>query len=382
MLVGNKGEWTEAYVFLRLLAEGKLSADHRLQNVQTTSFPVIKVERKEVVGERHYEIVGENINVTDVASSKIVLTLPKSVFKKEADLLLMRLKNAKGGSFSLPESEAFLNSIDIYSLSAPSADKSDIHLTVYDPKTGQRPTLGFSIKSMIGQKATLFNPGRGTNFIFKIHPPLSGLDIKKINRETYAQAEGNRSLSKITLRLHELLNQNCRIEFFKVQSEKFGLNLTLIETRLSELLGYTLFYRYKNKTPYIGDLLEILTKENPLSYDLSYGHQFYHYRMKRFLTDAALGMTAETVWSGVHDATGGFIIARPNGEVGCYHTYNKNDFETYLITSSKLEQPSTGEDPNNPGFSKKKPKKPFLYGWIYEEGGEYFIKLNLQIRFL
>ncbi|MGH1404126.1 MAG: HpaII family restriction endonuclease [Alphaproteobacteria bacterium] len=381
MLTGNKGEWTEAYVFLRLLAEGKLSADHQLEDIPTAAFPIIKIIREETAGARDYAIIDGDVHIVDAVTQENILKVPKSVFAKEADDLLGRIKKAKGRSNSFPESEDFLKSVDVNSLSAPSTDKSDIHLMVHDYKTGQNPTLGFSIKSTIGQQATLLNPGAGTNFIYKITPP-SDIDIKKINTETYIKSSANRSLSKITLRIQELLKLGCTIDFVKVQSDMFNLNLSLIESDLPKLISYMLLYRYRDQTSYTRDLVSILTDENPLSYDLSRGHQFYHYKIKKFLTDAALGMTPETMWTGIHDATGGFIIARPSGEIGCYHIYNKNDFETYLITSTKLEQPSTGEDEQNPGFPQAKPKKPYLFGWIYEEDGKYFIKFNLQIRFL
>ena len=28
-----------------------------------------------------------------------------------------------------------------------------------------------------------------------------------------------------------------------------------------------------------------------------------------------------------------------------------------------------------------KPKKPYLFGWLYQENGNYFLKINLQVRF-
>lgn len=92
-------------------------------------------------------------------------------------------------------------------------------------------------------------------------------------------------------------------------------------------------------------------------------------------------MTPETVWTGKYDATGGIIIVKENGDLVCYHIYNKTEFQDYLINNTKLEQASTSEDDNNPGFSKILKPKPYKFGWVYEETGELFIKLNLQIRF-
>lgn len=90
-------------------------------------------------------------------------------------------------------------------------------------------------------------------------------------------------------------------------------------------------------------------------------------------------MTAETVYKGVYDATGGIIIVKKSGDLVCYHIYNRNKFQDYLLSSTRLEQPSTSEDKSNPGHVKG--KKQFHYGWVYEENGQLYIKLNLQVRF-
>lgn len=72
------------------------------------------------------------------------------------------------------------------------------------------------------------------------------------------------------------------------------------------------------------------------------------------------------VWTGELDATGGYLVVKEDGEVLCYHIYNRNEFEDYLFANTKLETASS---------SKHK------YGEIYEENGQLFFKLNLQIRF-
>jgi len=61
------------------------------------------------------------------------------------------------------------------------------------------------------------------------------------------------------------------------------------------------------------------------------------------------------------------LITGEDGEVLSYHIYNKNKFENYLFHNTKLETASSSRHD---------------FGKIYEEKGKYFIKLNLQIRFL
>ena len=51
MLTGNKGEWSEVYVLLRLLADGKIyAADSELNKLEDIYFPIIKIIREENKG--------------------------------------------------------------------------------------------------------------------------------------------------------------------------------------------------------------------------------------------------------------------------------------------------------------------------------------------
>ena len=99
-----------------------------------------------------------------------------------------------------------------------------------------------------------------------------------------------------------------------------------------------------------------------------------------------MGMTPETPWSDFYDADGGQIVVKKDGDIVCYHIYELNRFRQYLLNATRIEQPSTGEDENNPVHIRLdpktgKPKKPYLFGWLYQENGNYFLKINLQVRF-
>ena len=115
------------------------------------------------------------------------------------------------------------------------------------------------------------------------------------------------------------------------------------------------------------DLVNKASNDNPLNFDTDNNHLFYEYKIKRFLTDVALGMMPSKVWTGKYDATGGYLIVKENGDVLCYHIYNRNEFEDYLLNNTKLETASSSRH----GFGK-----------IYKSNGEMFFNLNLQIRFI
>jgi hypothetical protein len=243
------------------------------------------------------------------------------------------------------------------------------------------PPLTFSVRSIFSRDSILFKPGAGYNFIYEVGNVHPSFDLHKFNADTLHLANQSAKLSKLTLRLNELEKLGFNVKFHSIQSENLRLNLELIDSRLPELLGYLIYYKFKNGVSSLKDLLQALKNNNPLSFDLSKGHPFYEVKIKAFLTECALGMTPETVWTSIYDATGGIIIVKETGELVCYHIYNRNEFQDYLVNNTKLEQPSTSEDDLNPGFAKTVKAKPYKYGWVYEDKGQLFIKLNLQIRF-
>ena len=143
--------------------------------------------------------------------------------------------------------------------------------------------------------------------------------------------------------------------------------MILIDSLLPNILGEivnTFFTSNLNSTK---DLTANVNDQNPLNYDNQFAHTFYEYKLKRFLTDVALGMTPSKVWKGVYDATGGYLVVKENGDILCYHIYNRNQFEDYLFNNTKLETASSTRHD---------------FGKVYEENDRFYFKLNLQIRFI
>jgi len=370
---GNKGEWSEIYAFLKLIADGQLyAADKNLEPIPNLFYPIIKIIRRDATNNLAYTLNGD-VKIIDEKTNETLIAIPKIIFVEQAEILFKKINTAKGASFEFPEFQDFFDTIKVYKTKAKSQDKSDITIVIHDINSGLEPELGFSIKSFIGKKSTLFNAGAGTNFIYKIEGNIRNLDFQALNSETI------KSKGKITNRINYLLENDFKINFHKIQSENLQHNLMLIDTHLPNILAEMLLYKYQFKQSNINHLISLLNDDNPLNYPLT-THPYYEYKIKRFLTDVALGMTPETVWKGSYNATGGIIIVKNTGEVLCYHIFNRNEFQKYLLNNTKLEQAATSEDKANPGFAKAK-SKPYRYGWIYEENGALFLKLNLQIRF-
>ncbi|WP_370589908.1 HpaII family restriction endonuclease [Rufibacter sp. LB8] len=293
-----------------------------------------------------------------VSGNEEILRIPISEFKLRAGFLLKKIRNTPG-VFPVPEIEQFMKDINCLSLKASSSAKTDITIVVHDQRTGLQPSLGFSIKSQLGNPSTLLNAGETTNFIYKITgAAFSQKEIDDINSIS--------TKSKIKDRISAITSKGGLFSFVKTQRTIFGNNLILIDSLLPQILASVLFHFYTSSHSNTADLVKITETQNPLDFDISDKHLFYSYKIKRFLTDIALGMMPSKVWTGQYDATGGYLIVKADGEIVCYHIYNKNEFEDYLFANTRLDTASSTRHD---------------FGVIYKEAGEYYFKLNLQVRF-
>jgi type II restriction enzyme len=357
MITGNKGEWSEIYALFKLLGDKQLFlGDKDIEKLEGLVYPIIKVLRSENNGDFEYSIQDEIILIS---GNEEVLKIPIDEFKTKALFLLKAIKENKERTFSVPEIEEFMQSINCISLKANSSAKTDITIVVHDQRTNQEPILGFSIKSQLGSPSTLLNAGKTTNFVFKINGiELSENEIEQINSVA--------TRSKIMDRIAEVQIKNGKFDFVKTERQIFSNNLVLIDSLLPQILSQIVFDFYSSEFSHLTDLVNKTAEKNPLKFDIKNEHKFYEYKIKRFLTDVALGMMPSQVWTGKYDATGGYLIVKENGDVLCYHIYNRNEFEDYLINNTKLDTASSSRH----GF-----------GEIYKENGELYFNLNLQIRF-
>lgn len=142
-------------------------------------------------------------------------------------------------------------------------------------------------------------------------------------------------------RITQVQNENRTFEFVKTERQIFSNNLVLIDSLLLQILSKIVLDFYSSEYSRLTDLVNQISKKNPLNFDVENEHKFYEYKMKRFLTDVALGMMPSKVWSGKYDTTGGYLIIKENGDVLCYHIYNRNEFEDYLLNNTKLDTASS-----------------------------------------
>lgn len=358
MTTGNKGEWSELYVLLRLLGDTKLQpGDAAMQKIPGLYYPVLSVTRTDAGGHRTcYSLENEDVVISDGTTET---RMPVMRFLENSYHLLAEIKKKKKGTFNVPRAESFMQDIRCTALKAGSSAKSDISVMIHDRRTGQKPVLGFSIKSQLGSPSTLLNAGRSTNFVYKIIGNLSKKDIAQINSIA--------SSSKVKERLSAIYAKGASLRFRELYNRTFENNLILIDSSLPELLGHLVLDFYSQSThSTLQDLTDALKRQNPLHYDIGQNHIFYEYKIRRFLTDIALGMKPATVWHGEYEVKGGYLIVKEDGDIICYHIYDKNEFEDYLLNNTRLETASTSRHD---------------FGKIYEQNGKLYFNLNLQIRF-
>jgi type II restriction enzyme len=358
VLKGNKGEWSEIYTLLKILADKNIYAgDSELNKIEKLIFPVIRILRDESNGT--YEFAYDN-DLVVVKGNEEEFRILVSDFQEQAVNLLKQIKDATSATFSIPEIETFINSFNCNSLKAKSTVKSDIRIVIHDQRTGTTPELGFSIKSQLGGASTLLNAGKTTNFIY-------GIIGNSISDDIVQEINEIDSRSKIKDRIEKIISLSNSLNFTKNESSTFGNNLTLIDSSLPKIIAEILLKFFTSSISKTSELVEDISIINPLNYNLENEHPFYSYKIKRFLTDIALGMMPSKVWTGELDATGGYLVVKDDGEILCYHIYNRNEFEDYLLNNTKLETASSSRHD---------------FGSIYEENGKLFFKLNLQIRFI
>lgn len=205
----------------------------------------------------------------------------------------------------------------------------------------------------------LLNDIERANLIYEIVGSLSDNQIKEINAIN--------THSKIQDRIKRIKSFGCNLEFNEVENDIFQANFQMVDTMLPEILAEYILLYFSGKGSKISELTPLVRQINPCKFDISSKQKFYEHKVKTFLTDCALGMTAANPWNGRFQATGGYIVVRDDGEVLCYHIYNRNAFRDYLFKNTRFETPSTSR---------------YDFGYIYEKDGKNYIKLNLQVRFI
>ena len=167
-------------------------------------------------------------------------------------------------------------------------------------------------------------------------------------------------------RFDKVYDYGCDLKFAYYNSPVCFDNFQLVDTIFPEIMAELVrmyFYR-EAETTSVKNLTELLTERN--TFGIRNNERFYIHKMKQFLVYVALGMTAGEEWSGRYDANGGYIVVKKDGDIVCYHFYDRNDVEDYLFNNTRFDNPERDR----------------CGGWgsIFKQNNKYYITLNFQIK--
>ena len=406
----NKGEWTEAYVFLRLLGAGRIyGASAGLVRDEHSYIDIINIIRDEpnsyLKFERFIEEQSASIQAMDSEGVVFkVITAPE--LTEKADYLYHMIMSSPAGArkIQVPAIQTYLEDLRFTTPKANLSDsakekygaKSDIIITSQNSLDKSRTTEGFSVKSHLGSNPTLFNCSQTSGFVYRI----PGCDVCGMHRLNALD-----SFKTIITAIKE----HYSLEYIGCRNEIFEQNICLVDSRMDEILHQTLllFYGYYgiDVSVDMDSVCDALAELNPIN--IKNPGFFYRAKIKNLLFASFAGLTASTPWSGRKKLTGGYIDVSQNGDLLYYRAISDDIFENYLFQNTKFEVPDRGmckalalkrakvfleekrnltQDEENAiiyknGKNGTKNSKKGDFGYIYQDGDDFFIVLNFQIRF-
>ncbi len=355
-LSGNKGEWSEIYVLFRLLGEGKIHAGDSNLNKLDLYYPILNVIREESKRYEYKPNKQQKIVVIDENGNEYT-RISMDKFMEESRTLLEAIRGNSKRAFEIPSTETFMGEIGCTKLKAPSKDKADIHIVIHDLRTNMTPELGFSIKSQLGSASTLLNAGETTNIRYLVTDCMTDKELNEIN-----------AIEDHLPRMKAINDKGYKLKYSDIEHPTFKNNLLFLDTCMPEFIATCLICgSMPNASSTIKEAVEMVAQQNPLGFTGKDVVAFYEHKMKVLLLDSALGMTPGKEWKGRYDANGGYLVVKKDGDIVCYHFYNRNDVEDYLYNNTRFERASRSR---------------YHFGSLYRgEDGKVYIKLNLQIRF-
>ena len=374
-LSGNKGEWSEIYIFLKLLVDGKIYvADKNLNKIPDTYLNILDILREEVKDNVYDYKPGENITIYK-NNVHVGPDLPTSEYTETIDSIWKYLSSFDKGTIQIPSANRFLSKIHVTKLKSPAFSNNiffggteDITMKVSDYRSGMETALGFSCKSDLSSASTLFNASKdNTNFVYEITGPIDDSVVEHFNSML-----DNKGHVAIKNRIQYLKSIGCDVRFIGPAVEPAKRNLILSGGMEMPLIvgGLLKFYYWDNEASTahssVVDALKFVTSMDVAKYGLSNLDDIYARKIGTLLFDMFTGLRLATNWDGRASVNGGYIIVKSNGEVLAYHTIIADQFKDFLLNSLAFDSPSVSRH---------------KYMKIYNEDGKYKIKFNMQIRF-
>ena len=374
----NNGEWSEVYIFFKVISDRKLyAADANFNPIKDVYLDVLGVIREEVKGEVINYKTGETVTI--LLNQEPIGTVPVSDFVKYQNILWKLLEKNTATTFTSEEVEQFLNSIHIFNPKSPAQAVSkfcggtvDIVIETKD-RSGVNRILGFSCKSDLRSSSTLLNASHdNTNFVFEITGDMDDEKMKHFNSLfKEIKRKGKICLDIATSeRMRYLHSLNCDIQFIQTAKPTAKENLIKcggieMPTIVAGLLRKFYFENLSGPTT-INDCIEYLTENDVAGYGFDDLKETYQNKIANFLLCTFTGMRLGKKWNGRQEVNGGYIVVKNNGDVVAFHSTIADEFKDFLINKMIMESPPHGRHKDM---------------CIYKENGHYYLKLGIQLRF-
>ncbi|MBD9119795.1 MULTISPECIES: HpaII family restriction endonuclease [Streptococcus] len=304
----------------------RISTDENLEKVEKSFYVILSAIKQEGAINKEYKRIEFTNKVLLLVNNLECIEIPYEEFEFFSQIVLESIKSGKG-TFEIPEIEPFLQKIKITKIKASNDSKKDIIFKIHDDFTGAEPIIGFSIKSYIGNKPTLLNASGAIKVQYKLSRPLSTYEVEflhNINTRT-----------KIKDRVEYIKDKGVLLDFDSMINETFNRNLQMVDYRMPEILGNLFLESYFVEGKSISDVVDKYCDE------FSEDKEIIIHKVKDLLVAVALGMEPNTKWTGLEDANGGYIVVKDDGEVLCYHIYDRNKLRNYLFRNTKFDSPSS-----------------------------------------
>ena len=412
----NRGEWTEAYVFLRLLGDGRIyGASAELVKDELTYIDIINIIRDEpdkcIIFERF--IKDEVAYVQSIKGDEKLKIITAPELTEKASFLYEQIKKVTAGDRKIvvPEIQDYLEGLSIDSPKANLSErakemygaKTDIIVTTEDSFDHVRTIGGFSIKSHIGSSPTLFNSSQSSGFVYKI----IGCDVDGMHSLNYEEG---------FLDIISAIKKKYTLEYVGCRNEIFDQNIRVVDSRMDEIWQNAILmqvgYLDGGNSTNIPEISKALANNNPIG--VRNPNVFYEAKLKAFLFASFAGMTASTEWNGRKKLTGGYIDVDREGDLLYYRAISDDIFENYLFKHTYVDRPDRGykkdlavaeakaaidenrcltdEEIYRIEYSEKidkktkekksvKNQKKGDFGYVYQDGEDFYIVINFQIRF-
>lgn len=291
--------------------------------------------------------------VIRIADVEVSLRMTSSIFLISAGAVLSAIGNGDKEDV-IRQIKRFVSNVYIHSIPSSEQIKYDIIAEIILPNI----TKNDYIKSKLGSASTLLNPGKTTNFLYRI----TGTQLDDDVICTVNAIDSQKG------RMAVLKERGCELEYVATDNKTFETNLMFVDTAMPKIAASCLAAFFMDGIASVKSVTERVAAENPLGLKIGNLNTFYEHKMKTFLVDVALGMTPAKLWTGRYDANGGYLVVRGDGDIVCYHFYLRNEIENYLYNDTRFDSASRSR---------------YDYGYLFRgEDGLVYMRLNLQIRFV